>query len=483
MTTAVENIGNRYYKTNKTTWDDDRHKLALFHLWRNPDLDRELYDDLVGKVSSELQQGHPIDPSKLISSFRKNQCKDDQLERLGDVVQRDRSFWEHMMQYYQQELEKRQLSLHWELSIMKDFFGLDAELMSFACIVDEELLQAMDPSLKSNRAFVRKVLLGNPSRLRCVYMGPDPDLLGCMDEDLLAEVLELDPLALQNVSQEHQRRYLHVVMEAFGQLGDRQQHNDRYRYGQDSVARSIAPDLWQNRAVLLHWFRSGLRDVEDVFDEMDTLEDDQEVLLLIAEHCHHAAHRHRSFTRASQALRANKNFMMQAVEHDAFFFGYASAALQQDFDLALLAFAAEDPALVKAYLNEQHHPNQRQFVESFYRQVQDMMGVHEAFWTLLCGMLPDSGSALTMLNQGLETSLKYKQLIATLLDVQTGEKLRLLRRAYTNLKDSRYLSIEEDDDSENDDSWIGRLGRWILRLQRGLVSLWKAAASEQGGRV
>ena len=184
---------------------------------------------------------------------------------------------------------------------------------------------------------------------------------------------------------------------------------------------------------------------------MGSLADDQDVFLLIAEHCQQEAARRRSFANASPALRAKKVFMMKVVAHDASLFGLASAALQQDFDLALLAFAAQDPAVVGAYLNERHYPNQRHFVERFHRQVQDMLGVHEAFWTLLCGMLPDSGSALTVLNQGLETSLGYKQLIAALLDVQTGKKLRLLRRAYTNLEESRYLS-DEDDDSENEDA-------------------------------
>ena len=270
-----------------------------------------------------------------------------------------------------------------------------------------------------------------------------------MDGALLAEVLVLDPVALQFVSHDHQRLYPDAVKKAFGQLGRRQQQVDR-----DAIfliARWIARDLWQKRDIVLQWFRSGLPFIANIQQWMGTLAGDREIFLLIAEHGQQE-HRRRSFAYASPALRANKVFMMQAVQHDAFLFGFASAALQQDFDLALLAFAAENPAVVGAYLNERHHRNQRQFVESFHLQVQDMLSVHQAFWTLLSGILPGSGSTLTVLNQGSETSLGYKQLIAALLDVQTGKKLRLLRRACTNLEQSRHLWDVEDDDSENEGS-------------------------------
>ena len=329
---------------------------------------------------------------------------------------------------------------------MQRIFGLDVGLMSKACILDEKCLPVIDPNLKRNRAFVRKVLLGNPLALQSVLY--DPDLLGCMDRKLLAEVLLLDPVVLRFVSHDHQRLYPDLVEKAFGTLGRRQQQVDRDAIS--GVASWIAPGLWQNRDTLLQWFRSGLPFTAR-FQRMGTLAGDQEIFLLIAEHCQQE-HRRWSFAYASPALRANKVFMTQAVKHDTSLFGFASAALQQDFDLALLAFAAEDPAVVGAYLNVRHHPNQRRFVESFHRQVRGMLSVHTAFWTLLCGMLPDSGSTLTVLNQGSETSLGYKQLIAALLDVQTGKKLRLLRRACTNLEQSRHLWDVEDDDSENEDS-------------------------------
>ena len=250
---ALENNGNRYYSTNQ---DVLLYEFALFHLWRNPYLNRDLYDDLVEKVSSELQQGHVIDPSKLISNFRKNHCQDDQLRDLYWVVREERSFWEHMLQHCQPDERASQLALM-AFCKMSLQFRLDEGLMSKACILEELLLHDLDPSLKSNRAFVQKVLLGNPLALQEVYSAiPEPDLLGCMDGDLLAEVLKLNPVALRYVSHDHQRLYLDAVKKAFGQLGLRQQQLDR-----DAcfpIANSIAPDLWQNRDILLLWFRSGL---------------------------------------------------------------------------------------------------------------------------------------------------------------------------------------------------------------------------------
>ena len=449
MTIAVESNGNRYYQTNR-----DLDSLGLFHLWRNPKLAPRLYEELVRKVSSELQQGHAIDPAELISNFQSNHpgySDHDPWEGLTYVVCQERSFWEHLIQHYQQE-EGYDFFEYNVFPKMQSHFRLDTELMIKACVKFPFCLRVVDPTLKSNRPFVRKVLLGNPLALEWVYLpGSDLDLVGCMDGNLLAEVLMLDPVALKFVSHDHQRLDPNVVMKAFGQLGRQQQQVNWYTAS--DIAHKIAPDLWlwQNRALLLQWFRSGLP-FTATFRRMTALADDQDVFLLIAEHCQQEAVNNRSFANASRALRANKMFMIKAVEHDASLFGFASVALQQDFDLALLAFAAEDPAVVGAYLNEQHHPNQRHFVESFHRQVRDMLSVHEAFLTFLCGMSPRSASTLTVLDQGSETSLGHKQLIAAFLDVPIGKKLHSLRRARTNLEESRYLLDEDDDGSENEDS-------------------------------
>jgi len=451
MTIALESSGNRYYQTNKNLTT-----LALFHLWRtNPKWAPRLYEELVCKVSSEIQQGHAIDPSELISNFQSNHpghdpgnSDRDPWEGFVHIVCRERSFWEHLMQHYQQEEGYDHFARN-VFSTMQAYFPLDEELMIKACVKKPSCLRTMDPSLKRNRNFVREVLLGNPLALERVYSSafPEPDLLGCMDGNLLAEVLMVDPVALKFVPHDQQRLEPNVVMDAFGQLGRRQQLN--WNTAAD-IAHKIAPDLWQNRAMLLQWFRSGLPFTFS-FHLMGSLADDQEVFLLIAEHCQQE-HRRRSFQYASQALHANKEFMRKAIELDASLFGFASGALQQDFDLALLGFAAEDPAVVGAYLNEHHHPAQRHVVESFHRQVQGMLSVHGAFLTFLCCMSPRSGSTLTVLDQGSETSQDFKQLIAAFLDVPIGKKLHRLRRANSNLEESHLFLDEEDDGSENEDS-------------------------------
>jgi len=40
------------------------------------------------------------------------------------------------------------------------------------------------------------------------------------------------------------------------------------------------------------------------------------------------------------------------------------------------------------------------------------------------------------LNQGVETSIVFKRLIAQYLDIPTGKRLTLLRRAYSNLSEA-----------------------------------------------
>jgi len=66
-----------------------------------------------------------------------------------------------------------------------------------------------------------------------------------------------------------------------------------------------------------------------------------------------------------------------------------------------------------------------------------MMETHDTFFrTVLRGMsqsVDSLGSGLSVLNQGTETSVSYKKLIAQYLDVPSGSQLRMLSRASDNI--------------------------------------------------
>ena len=136
---------------------------------------------------------------------------------------------------------------------------------------------------------------------------------------------------------------------------------------------------------------------------------------------------------SEMALRANKEFMIQAMKQDVSLFSCASTDLERDFDLALIAFAADDLDVI-----ERTFAFQSNFSVSFLRQVQAV-------------------STLTVLNQGTETVLVYKQLIADFPGVPTGNMdLPLLGRAYSNM--TALQALEEDGQRVSLDTLLKRRG-------------------------
>lgn len=379
--------------------------LALLDLLGNQELDRELYRKLRDKVSFMLlvqEPGDPVAPTSMITNLVHIYRSD--LEGLFPVLCQKRSFFERIVKYN----DPRFGGVVPPHVMVRDHapteLRCDAALMLQMCRVDRQCLPFVASGIGRNREF-------------------------------LQELLAYNPWALGYVSHDAQRLYPDLVVATLGPLFRRRVKWDAVR----QIAKRIAPELWEDRDVVLQWFRSGFPFLYG-FDPFRKLEKDPEIFLLVAKHSPWALY---TFVRASPTLRGNKEFMMQVVKYEASLLSSAPILLQQDFDLALIAFAAEDRHTVEAYLNTQTYyfteqpcnpTDRRRFAWQLHGQVQNRLKVHETFCsTLLCGMLCSSGSALTALDQGTETSLAYKKTIAAFLDVPTGNKLRLLRRADSNL--------------------------------------------------
>jgi len=93
----------------------------------------------------------------------------------------------------------------------------------------------------------------------------------------------------------------------------------------------IAPALWKNnRELVTTWFQTGGLYVETLFPFEWKV--DKEIFLLIAENCP-SSWCLESFSRASEALRNDKDFMLQAIELKAELFQAAPLTLRNDKDL------------------------------------------------------------------------------------------------------------------------------------------------------
>lgn len=132
--------------------------------------------------------------------------------------------------------------------------------------------------------------------------------------------------------------------------------------------------------------------------------------------------------------------MAKAMKFDPCLFATATENLEQDFDLALLAFA-DSPETVKTYLengrSDHLNLNRDRFVSGeFSTKAKAMLEAHETFCaTVAMGISSsaDSGSPLSLLNQGFGMAVGHKKLIAAFLDIPTGGRLHLMRRAYANV--------------------------------------------------
>jgi len=154
-------------------------------------------------------------------------------------------------------------------------------------------------------------------------------------------LLAREPTALETMPQSaHQRLFPDLIMKTFVALG---QQSDLSLLVVTKIAENIDETLWMDRRFVLRWFEAGLLFVASnaVGDDVvfpSAWCDDNEIFLLIAQHCRKDFRRD-SFAIASNSLRSDKEYMLQVLKLDTSLFSCASESLQKDFDVALVAFA------------------------------------------------------------------------------------------------------------------------------------------------
>lgn len=402
---------------------------ALHHLLGHPELNQELYTDISDTISfwpdiSDIisfwrRQGGPIEPPNLRAFiYDLLRSHESGLKDLLPALCQERTFWERILGggpfecHESGDVDLRELLRDRATADVRS----DAELMFNAYVWDDSCLSVVDQSLLRNRGF-------------------------------LEECLAVCPYSFSFLSHETQRRFPDLVEKTF-ELMAAEEELEYAAINVEGVANDVAPDLWDRR-MILNWFQYGLPFFTTTPrgpSPFQHLTEDREIFMTVAECCREPL-RVDSFRQASQSLRSDKEFMMEAMQNDEFssLFPCASIGLQRDFDLALLFFTGL-PDWIEEYLSEQHYPGQDAFIESFCRRVFEMLNNRERFCsTFLPGMLPDSGSTLTMLNQDAETTEATRMRIADFLGVPIGRQIRLFREAKDNV-DILFGDAEESEE-------------------------------------
>jgi hypothetical protein len=197
----------------------------------------------------------------------------------------------------------------------------------------------------------------------------------------------------------------------------------------------VAPELWQNRDVVLAWFRSGGSFIGSRFSGPPEFKKDEEICLLIAEHGSES-----SFVVVPSEFTSNKDFMLQAIGHKASHFFHASSALQKDFHIVVAALARSQSfqdvfSMASRFLRCHTTPA---FIHSIRARVRAKLAVRDCFMRVVLPAVSlgnRDSCCLRLLQQGNETETSFKKLIAEYLDVPIGREYSVLRKASKNLPD------------------------------------------------
>lgn len=239
------------------------------------------------------------------------------------------------------------------------------------------------------------------------------------DQDWWQDTLRKNPPYLQLMSREAQLMFPTSVVNSFTALAAASPSKEQVM----RIADKIVPEIWEaSRDNILQWYRAGLPFLTNIHPK-----DDKEICLLIADCCSTRFVSCAFREAASLPLRNDKDFMLQAIQRNATLINCASKALQQDFDVTLEAFANLRFWDLVCFIEDDE--DRQDMAEDFVTQAERRMQLHENFFaTLLCGMA-DESSVCAMLNQGAETSIAHKRLVAEYLGVPSSQQLLLLRRA------------------------------------------------------
>jgi len=256
-----------------------------------------------------------------------------------------------------------------------------------------------------------------------------------VDRSFLETILKEDPTALVHISEDAQRLYPEMVVELLVPFCSDSMASENM----NALANHLVPSFWEDRAFVLKYFEAGLPFAEMVFPT--EWKNDSEIFLRVAKHCRKDLRR-ASFSKASVSLRGCKDFMLMVVLHDNSLVACATSSLQQDYDVLLKAFAGPQDA-VEYCLD---HPDWDGYARIPYvnAKMTRELEVHKTFCSTVlygisdCSVATGTGDAptLSVLDQGAETSVTYKMLIAEYLEVPAGKRPRLLRQAHKNLTEA-----------------------------------------------
>lgn len=293
---------------------------------------------------------------------------------------------------------------------------------------DEKVVETMQDkqprSVLNNKELLLQLCKYNPQIYRAIPQ--NWKLKG--DAQILEIVLDLAPYLVKKVPHGLQLQNPNLVGRALAGLPLRHFNLSR---GHKS---RIEPIAWNNRAITLGWVKGG----GELHDQIpQSLREDEEILL--------TSIGNKAPTNFPDYIpirfRSRKGFMMKAIEQDPGLLAAVAVDLKGDEDLGIAALSSPYGACVyrlslPQFIPDGNGSSRRRFWYQVCIRVDQELCAHEAFVKLVLGSIHFSETKQTafgVLDQGKETSLAIKKLIAEYAGVPTGKELKKLHRARKNL--------------------------------------------------
>jgi hypothetical protein len=205
---------------------------------------------------------------------------------------------------------------------------------------------------------------------------------------------------------------------------------------------SIEEPLWHEEQVVHAWLARGGDYLHEEF--LPETEYDEQAFLLIAEH------NPEDFWYAANELCTDKGYLSRVLNVNPLLFrDLPTPQLAHDYDLALVALGGSFSSTTPTHSSNSAEVERKRrnlvgwydindgddfvFWTEFAVWVHDQVLMQESFVSLILGGIMSSTCHLSVLNQGYETSLVYKKLLAEFVGVPMGQRLAVFRKASANL--------------------------------------------------
>lgn len=236
---------------------------------------------------------------------------------------------------------------------------------------------------------------------------------------------------LQYLHHESQLLYPDLVQGCIPKLVNQPRYN---------IVGAIEPSFWHQHSFVLEWLNTGLgipANGQGISRELITSWFSNRNLALA-----YAMHMgQRSNDWISQEFLVDVDFMMQVVESNPYFYFHAIGKAKSDPWVLITALGSLDFAR-KYLLNLRINGQEDEIHNAILGFIRGQLSTFETFSRCILGnmlstqSIANTGSNLTLLNQGPETCLVFKKTLAAYLGISTGKSLSRLRRAEDNVNDA-----------------------------------------------